>query len=245
MPYTEIRYEEVPASLLHDADELHDAVRVWYGPTRGHRPSLLAMGASAPGLGGRALCRAAARTGQVAGDGRITTILLTHAILREGARVVTPGTSGTALRRGLRRGLDVALEALQRQGRRPVVPDDAPLAGAGAVVPGGGVSLLRCAPAVERAAAANAGDESVGMGLVAAALAAPLRQLAENAGADPDEVVEQVAGAAGGWGFDVARAAFVDLVARGITEPARVPRTALSHAVRAASTLLLFDALLG
>jgi chaperonin GroEL (HSP60 family) len=247
VPPMPITYEKLSPELMHDATEVYDEVRGAYGPSRTRRPSLRSAW-TRRGLGASALCRAAARTGQLAGDGRITTILLTYAIVSEGARTLTPGLSGTAIRRGLRRGLDAALAALQLQARPA---SGGPTASSTATtrppewLPGGGVSLLRCAGAVHAAADAAPVEEAVGVRLVAAALSAPLRQLAENAGQDPDEVLAEVTRGSGAWGYDAAAARYVDLLARGIAEPARVTRMALTQGVRTASTLLLADSLLG
>jgi chaperonin GroEL len=110
------------------------------------------------------------------------------------------------------------------------------------IVPGGGVALLRCVPAVEAAAASEEGDRRTGMRLVAHALQSPIRQIAANSGADPGVVVDRVA--SGTLGFDAARGDYADMLSRGIVDPTKVVRVALQNAASVASTLLLSEATL-
>ncbi|MGE0652968.1 MAG: chaperonin GroEL [Alphaproteobacteria bacterium] len=112
------------------------------------------------------------------------------------------------------------------------------------IVPGGGVAYLRAAVAVEQVAEQAEGDERTGLRLLARALEAPIRQIAENSGADAGVVVDRVKGGSGGYGFDAARGTYVDLLEAGIIDPTKVVRVALQNAVSVAGVLLLAEATL-
>jgi chaperonin GroEL len=115
------------------------------------------------------------------------------------------------------------------------------------IVPGGGVALVRASDALQAEEARCEGDERVGVRILRAALERPMRQIAENSGADPGVVVDHVRhhdGAAGdgAFGFDAAKNEYGDLVARGIVDPTKVVRIALENAVSVAGVLLLTEA---
>jgi chaperonin GroEL len=112
------------------------------------------------------------------------------------------------------------------------------------IVPGGGVSYLRAAAAVEALAGGAEGDERTGLRILARALEAPARQIAENSGADPGVVVDRVKCGTGGYGFDAARGTYADLLDAGIIDPTKVVRVALQNAVSVAGVLLLAEATL-
>ncbi len=105
-------------------------------------------------------------------------------------------------------------------------------------VPGGGLALLRCLPAVEREIAEVSGDERAGLESLAAALPVPLRQIASNAGCDPDAAVERLRAATGDIGIDGRCGRYVDLRGAGILDATRVVRVALENAVSTATLLL-------
>jgi chaperonin GroEL len=107
------------------------------------------------------------------------------------------------------------------------------------VVPGGGLALLRAVPAVEAAEAGVEGDLRTGVGVLRRALERPVRQIAENAGADPGAVVDRLLRGPAATGYDAAKGEYVDLVAAGIVDPTKVVRLALENATSAAGTLLL------
>jgi len=107
------------------------------------------------------------------------------------------------------------------------------------VVCGGGVALLRCIDSVERAAREAEGDEQTGMKIIAQAMPAPTRQIAENSGKDGAVVVSQILEKKGNWGYDARRDEFCDLVEAGIIDPAKVVRTSLQNAASVAGTLLM------
>jgi chaperonin GroEL len=110
------------------------------------------------------------------------------------------------------------------------------------VVPGAGLALLRAIPVVEAEATKVEGDERAGMLILRRALEAPTRQLAENSGVDGGVVVEKMRNGNGSFGFDAATRQYVDLVAAGIIDPAKVVRLALENAVSVAGILMLTDA---
>jgi chaperonin GroEL len=110
------------------------------------------------------------------------------------------------------------------------------------LVPGGGLALLRCIPAVEAAEQGCAGDERTGMEILRRALETPARQIAENSAVDGGVVVARMREGQGGFGFDAARNAYVDLFEAGIIDPVKVVRVALENAVSVASLLLLTEA---
>jgi chaperonin GroEL len=110
------------------------------------------------------------------------------------------------------------------------------------VVPGGGLSLLRCTGAVAAEEAGCEGDERTGVQILRRALTAPARQIAENSAVDGGVVIDRMVGGTGSIGFDAARNRYVDLVEEGIIDPTKVMRVALENAVSVASVLLLTEA---
>ena len=117
-------------------------------------------------------------------------------------------------------------------------------AAAEGVVPGGGVALLRLLPAIEAEEKRCSGDQATGVRILRKALEAPARLIAENSGFDGGVVVEHLRAAKGSRGFDAERGEYVDLVAAGILDPAKVVRVALESAVSVAGVLLLTEATL-
>jgi chaperonin GroEL len=112
------------------------------------------------------------------------------------------------------------------------------------LVPGGGLALVRAIAAVEGEMERADGDERTGLKILARALEAPVRQIAENSGADGGVVLDRMRTGKGNLGFDAARGEYVDLLAAGIIDPTKVVRMALENAVSVASTLLLTEATL-
>jgi chaperonin GroEL len=110
------------------------------------------------------------------------------------------------------------------------------------IVPGGGLALLRCCPAIDALAEQSAGDERTGIQIFRRALEAPTRQIAENSAADGGVVVDKMLASAANVGFDAARKQYVDLYEAGIVDPAKVLRLGLENAVSVASVLLLTEA---
>ncbi len=106
-------------------------------------------------------------------------------------------------------------------------------------VPGGGVAYLRAIEAVNNARAKAKGDEKFGYDIIAAALEAPTRQIAENAGVDGDVVVEKIKELKGkNQGYNAATGEYVDMVKVGIIDPALVSRAALQNAASVSALML-------
>ena len=112
------------------------------------------------------------------------------------------------------------------------------------IVPGGGLALLRAIEAVQSAETQCSGDERTGLLILKRALEAPTRQIAENSNVDGGVVVDRMRNGTGNFGFDAAKAEYVDLVAAGIIDPTKVVRMALENAVFVAGVLLLTEATL-
>ena len=107
------------------------------------------------------------------------------------------------------------------------------------IVPGGGTTLAHLAPALEQWAASSlSGEELIGANIVAAALTAPLMRIAENAGANGAVVAENVKARAGAEGFNAATGEYVDMLAAGIVDPAKVTRSGLQNAASIAGMVL-------
>ena len=109
------------------------------------------------------------------------------------------------------------------------------------VVAGGGLALLNLVPAVEELAATLEGDERTGARIAIEALKAPVKRIANNAGANGGVVVEKLSEAPEGTGFDASRNAYVDMFETGIIDPVRVTRSALEAAFSVAETLLVTE----
>ncbi|MCC6463958.1 MAG: chaperonin GroEL [Planctomycetes bacterium] len=109
-------------------------------------------------------------------------------------------------------------------------------------VVGGGVTYLRAAEAIR--AAKFKGDEAVGARILADALEAPTRQLADNAGSDGAEVVEVIKGNKNAsWGFDALRGEYADLAKGGVIDAAKVARCAIQNAASIAGLMLTTNCL--
>jgi len=111
------------------------------------------------------------------------------------------------------------------------------------ILPGGGVALLRCKEAVVAARKSTKGDEKVGVDIVAAALDAPIRQIANNGGIDGSVVADIVAGKATNQGFNAFTGEYTDMLKAGVIDPVKVVRTALANAASIAGLLLTTDAM--
>jgi len=110
------------------------------------------------------------------------------------------------------------------------------------VIPGGGVTLLRAAKAID--SLKLEGDQKVGAEILRRALEEPVRQLVRNAGLEGSVVVEHLSREERpNWGFDVMSEDYVDLVAGGIIDPAKVTRSALENAASVAGMILTTEAL--
>ncbi|MBT8045909.1 MAG: chaperonin GroEL, partial [Pontiella sp.] len=109
------------------------------------------------------------------------------------------------------------------------------------IVPGGGVALIRVQKALDKVAAD--GDEIIGVDIVRKAIEAPLRQLVANAAEEGAIVVQEVKKGKQTFGYDVASGEYVDMIAAGIIDPAKVTRSALQNAASIAGLLLTTEAM--
>src|SRR5246127_1241345 len=110
------------------------------------------------------------------------------------------------------------------------------------IVAGGGVALIRAQKALDNLRGLEA-DEKVGVQIVRRAVEEPVRQLADNAGAEGALVVEEVKKRKGNEGYDVSAAEYTDLVKAGIVDPTKVTRSALQNAASISGLLLTTEAL--
>ena len=110
------------------------------------------------------------------------------------------------------------------------------------ILPGGGVALLRCREAVEKARASK-GDERVGVDIVLHALSAPMKQIADNCGIDGSVVADEVSHKPVNVGYDANKAEYVDMYKAGIIDPLKVVRSALSNAASIAALMLTTEAM--
>jgi chaperonin GroEL len=104
------------------------------------------------------------------------------------------------------------------------------------ILPGGGVALIRAITAVEKVECE--GDEAIGVRILARALQGPMRQIAENCGKDGAVIVDEVRQMSGNVGYDASADEYVNMLERGILDPAKVVRSALSHASSIAGLML-------
>ena len=110
------------------------------------------------------------------------------------------------------------------------------------IVAGGGTAYVEASKKVAEIVKSLEGDEKTGAQIVLKALTAPLYRIAENAGLDGSVIVNKVIEAASGVGFDAYNETYVDMVAAGIIDPAKVTKSALLNAVSVASTMLTTEA---
>jgi chaperonin GroEL len=111
------------------------------------------------------------------------------------------------------------------------------------IVPGGGVTLVRAARALDGLKLQDE-DEQIGVNIVKRALEEPLRQIAQNAGREGAVIVERVKNEKGeNFGFNAETEEYEDLVKAGVIDPAKVARTALQNAASIASLMLTTEAL--
>ncbi|MER8183141.1 chaperonin GroEL [Kitasatospora sp. NPDC094015] len=110
------------------------------------------------------------------------------------------------------------------------------------IVAGGGVALLQAGVAFDKLELE--GDEATGANIVRVALEAPIKQIATNAGLEGGVVVEKVRNLPAGHGLNAASNEYVDLIAAGIIDPAKVTRSALQNAASIAALFLTTEAVI-
>ena len=111
------------------------------------------------------------------------------------------------------------------------------------IVAGGGTALINVLCSVDALVDTLEGDERTGAQIVAKALTAPMKQIADNAGVDGAVIIAKIreSGKAG-YGYDAYREVYCDMIEAGIVDPAKVTRSALQNAASIASTVLTTEA---
>ncbi|MFV0444865.1 MAG: chaperonin GroEL [Planctomycetaceae bacterium] len=105
------------------------------------------------------------------------------------------------------------------------------------ILPGGGVALIRCIPAVQEVKAK--GDEKIGVEIIARALEAPLRQIAANCGEDGSVIADEVKNQkSANTGYNAATGEYVDMFKAGVIDPAKVVKSALRNSASISGLML-------
>lgn len=110
------------------------------------------------------------------------------------------------------------------------------------IVAGGGTCLANAIPSIETLIDALEGDEKTGAKIIARALEEPIRQIAENAGAEGSVVVQNVKASEKGVGFNALTGEYVNMIKAGIVDPTMVTRSALQNAASISSMFLTTEA---
>jgi len=108
------------------------------------------------------------------------------------------------------------------------------------IVPGGGVALLRTIPRVE--SLKLEGDEKIGVDIVKRALEEPIRQIAQNSGAEGVVVAQKVKDEKGSFGYNAETGEYTDLIKAGVIDPVKVVRLAIQNASSIAGLMLTTEA---
>ena len=112
------------------------------------------------------------------------------------------------------------------------------------IVAGGGTAYVNAIPAVEKLVAKLSGDEKTGAQIIARALQAPIRQIAENAGVDGSIVYDKIRSSRKvGYGYNAYTETYCDMIPSGIVDPTKVTRTALENAASIASCVVTTESL--
>ncbi len=111
------------------------------------------------------------------------------------------------------------------------------------ILPGGGVAYIRTIPAVKKLAETLEGDRRTGALIIARALSAPLRQIAENAGKEGAIILQEVEKKTDSYGYNALTDKYVDMYEAGVIDPTKVTRTALENAVSIAGLLITTEAI--
>ena len=112
------------------------------------------------------------------------------------------------------------------------------------IVAGGGTAQVNAIAAVEKLLLKLSGDEKTGAKIIASALQAPIRQIAENAGVDGSVVYEKIRSSKKiGWGYNAYSEQYVDMIAAGIVDPTKVTRSSLENAASIAGCVLTTESL--
>ena len=108
------------------------------------------------------------------------------------------------------------------------------------IIPGGGVALLRTAPALDKVKVDE--EEAVGVDIMRRALDAPLRQICSNAGVEPSIVAQAVRDGKDDFGYDARSGEYVNMFKAGIIDPTKVARVAVQNATSIAGMILTTEA---
>ena len=112
------------------------------------------------------------------------------------------------------------------------------------IVAGGGTAQVNAISAVEKLVNTLHGDEKTGAKIIAIALQAPIRQIAENAGVDGSVVYEKIRSSKKiGYGYNAYTESYVDMISSGIVDPTKVTRSSLENAASIASCVLTTESL--
>ena len=112
------------------------------------------------------------------------------------------------------------------------------------IVAGGGTAQVNAIAAVEKLVAKLTGDEKTGAKIIAKALEAPIRQIAENAGVDGSVVFEKIKSSKKiGYGYNAYTETYMDMIENGIVDPTKVTRSSLENAASIAACVLTTESL--
>jgi len=112
------------------------------------------------------------------------------------------------------------------------------------IVAGGGTAQVNAIAAVEELVETLSGDEKTGAKIIAVALQAPIRQIAQNAGVDGSVVFEKIRNSGKiGYGYNAYSEEYVDMIESGIVDPTKVTRSSLENAASIASSVLTTESL--
>ena len=112
------------------------------------------------------------------------------------------------------------------------------------IVAGGGTAQVNAIAAVEKLITKLTGDEKTGAKIIAVALQAPIRQIAENAGVDGSVVYEKIKNSKRiGFGYNAYTEQYVDMIAAGIVDPTKVTRSSLENAASISACVLTTESL--
>ena len=112
------------------------------------------------------------------------------------------------------------------------------------VLAGGGTAYIRCISSVEKLAESLSSDQKTGAMIIAQALTAPLRQIAENAGKEGVIVLQKVKSMTKNEGYNALKDEYCDMLKSGILDPMKVSRCALENAASIAGLLLTTEAIM-
>jgi chaperonin GroEL len=113
------------------------------------------------------------------------------------------------------------------------------------IVPGGGVALIRCAPAVDKLIKTLEGDEKIGANIIRRAIEEPLRTIVGNAGEEGSVVIGKIHESKdSNFGYNAGTNVYEDLVKAGVIDPTKVTRTALQNAASISGLLLTTEAII-